>query len=610
MDMLYPVTIMMAAAVLVVSISRKFGFGSILGYVLAGTIIGPWGLNLIRDSQSILHFSEIGVVLLLFIIGLELKPSRLWVLRKAIFGMGAAQVLLSTLIITVIAKQFVATWMAASVIGFGLSLSSTAFALQLLAERRGLGTPYGRSALHILLFQDIAVIPVLAMMPLIAVEDIGRQVISLGDVVKTIALIAVFWLFARFLLRPALRFVAAARIHEVFTAAALLLVLGSALLMQSIGMSMALGAFLAGVLVADSEYRHQLEADIEPFKGLLLGLFFMAVGMSANLGLFTVQAATILFIVASLILVKFMILVVIARLASLQSNNARLLGLYLSEGGEFGFILFTLAADYQLLTAELRDLLVVAVTLSMVMTPLILLLYEKIMRKVSQPAEVPAYDIINTAETADSKVVLAGFGRFGQIISRILRTQHIRFTAIEIDPGHVDFVRRLGNQVYYGDASNKTLLEVANTKKAEIFVLAVGNVENSIKIAELVRREFSNVRLFARARTRKHEMRLRALGAEVIIRDTLLSSMYLAEKTLTALGFTPEQAATAKERFYAHDCATLDKQFAYREDQQMLIQTSRESAQELERLFSEDELGNNVKTIENVAGQGVDSKKS
>ncbi|MCF7981766.1 MAG: monovalent cation:proton antiporter-2 (CPA2) family protein [Pseudomonadales bacterium] len=604
MDMLYPASIMMAAAVLVVPISKKFGFGSILGYVLAGLVIGPWGLNLIRDSQSILHFSEIGVVFLLFIIGLELQPSRLWLLRKAIFIIGSAQVLLTTLTITAITGLFVNSWTTACVIGFGLSLSSTAFALQLLAERQDLATPHGRSALHILLFQDIAVIPVLALIPLAAINEIDGQAIALGAVSKTIAIIAAFWLFTRYLLRPALRFVASARIHEVFTAAALLLVLGTALLMHSIGVSMALGAFMAGVLVADSEYRHQLEADIKPFKGLLLGLFFMSVGMSANLSVFAEQAVIILLIVAGLILVKSIILSLIARVAKLKSNDARRLGLYLSQGGEFGFILYTLAADYYLLPVELKDLLVVAVTLSMVMTPLILLLHEQIMRRISGTAEVPVYD---TIDTTDSKVILAGFGRFGQIISRILRTQHIRFTAIEIDPGHVDFVRRLGNKVYYGDASNKKLLEVANTKNAEVFVLAVGNIEKSIKIAELVRREFPNARLFARARTRKHEMRLRALGAEMIIRDTLLSSMYLAEKILIALGLPSEQAMLAKERFYTHDCTTLDKQFAYREDQQMLIQTSREAATELEQLFSEDEL-EYAKVIESTGEKVLLSK--
>lgn len=587
MDMLYLASIMMAAAVLVVPISRKFGFGSILGYVLAGLAIGPWGLDLIRDSQSILHFSEIGVVFLLFIIGLELQPSRLWLLRNVILGVGSAQVLLTTLIITVITGQFVNSWSTACIIGFGLSLSSTAFALQLLAERQDLATPHGRSALHILLFQDIAVIPVLALVPLAALNGFEGQGMSLGGISKTIAIIVTFWLFARYLLRPALRFVASARIHEIFTASALLLVLGSALLMHSIGVSMALGAFLAGVLVADSEYRHQLEADIAPFKGLLLGLFFMSVGMSANLGIFAEQTVSILLIVTSLILVKFIILSLIGRAAKLKGNDARRLGLYLSQGGEFGFILYTLAADYHLLSVELRDLLVVAVTLSMVMTPLLLLLHEQLMRKIQRTVEDPVYD---TIDSADSKVIIAGFGRFGQIISRILRTQHIRFTAIEIDPGHVDFVRRLGNKVYYGDASSKKLLEIANIQKVEVFVLAVGNVEKSIKIAELIRREFPDTRLFARARTRKHEMRLRALGAEMIIRDTLLSSMYLAEQLLIALGLPSEQAMLTKERFYAHDCATLDKQYVYREDQQMLIQTSREAATELEQLFSEDEL--------------------
>lgn len=589
MELLYPTTIMMAAAVIMVPLSRKLGFGSILGYVLAGLIIGPWGLHLIKDSQSILHFAEIGVVLLLFIIGLELRPARLWELRRSIFGTGTAQVLLTTLVLTTIAGLLLDAWTAALVVGFGLSLSSTAFVLQLLTERRELSTPPGRSAVHVLLFQDIAVIPFLALIPVLAGTDATLNRNTLSEIVLPLLLVLSFWFFARYLLRPLLHFVAAARIQEVFTAAALLLVLGAALMMQTIGISMALGAFLAGVLVADSEFRHQLEADIQPFKGLLLGLFFLAVGMSANLGLLIERPLTILAVVGGVLLIKAVILLLIGRVVKLRIGEAALLGLYLSQGGEFGFILFSLAADYQILSNDLRDLLIVAVTLSMVSTPAILLLYEQIMRRIPVKTPPPVYDY-EAINSPNPKVIMAGFGRFGQIISRILRTQHIAFTAIEIDPDHLDFVRRLGNKVYYGDASDKKLLDAAHIEAAELFVLAVGNVEKSIQVAEAVKRDYPHVRLFARARTRRHEMRLRALGAEVIIRDTLLSSMFLAEKTLIALGFSELHAATARERFYQYDKATLDKQFAYREDQEMLVQTSRQAARELEQLFSEDEL--------------------
>lgn len=587
MDMLHAMTIIMAAAVIVVSISKKIGFGSILGYILAGLAIGPWGLNFITDAERILNFSEIGVVLLLFVIGLELRPERLWVLKKSIFGLGVAQVAFTTLVITVIAYLFIASWMTAAIVGFGLSLSSTAFALQLLAEKKTLPTPHGKAALHILLFQDLAAIPALAIIPLLAIGDITTESSVALGLSKLILVLVSFYLFARYLLRPILRFIAAIRTHEIFTAAALLLVLSSALIMESIGVSMALGAFLAGVLVADSEYRYQLEADIDPFKELLLGLFFMAVGMSANLGLLISQPVTILVIVLSLVLLKAFILFIIGKIARLSNNEALSLGLCLSQGGEFSFILFSLAANQNLLNNEIKDLLVVAVTLSMATTPLVVQAHKNLVQRYSNRNKIEKYDVIDTKKPT---VVLAGVGRFGQIVLRVLRTQNIAFTAIDSDSQHVDFVRKLGNKVYYGDASNKHLLDTAETASARVFVLAVDDVATSIRIAGLVKREYPDIRLLARARTRMHEMQLRALGADFIIRETLLSSMSLAENLLISLDLSADRAADIIERFYQHDRKTLDKQFAYRDDQKRLIQTSREAAEELKEIIAADKL--------------------
>ncbi len=587
MDMLHSATILMGAAVIAVSISQSLGFGSVLGYIIAGLLIGPWGLNLISNSEDILHFSEIGVVLLLFIIGLGMKPARLWALRKSIFGLGATQVTITTLLLAALAAVLVDSWVTAVVVGFGLSLSSTAFALQLMMERRKLASPYGRSALRILLFQDLAAIPALVIIPIIAVTELGSSADILKDIFSTVATLAAFWLFARFLLRPMLRFVAAARIHEIFISAALLLVLGSALLMQAIGVSMALGAFLAGVLVADSEYRYQLESDIEPFKGLLLGLFFMAVGMTANLGLLTVEPAALVLIALAIVLCKGALLFSIARLVKLNNAQALLLAVYLCQGGEFGFILFTLSARHGLMSVELSELLIMAITLSMMMTPVLLYLVERLMKKSTVTEQLPNYDVIDAQEP---KVIIAGFGRFGQIVSRLIRTQKIRFTAIEIDPGRVDFIRQLGSKIYYGDASQKQLLDTAGTSKAEILVLAIGDIETSLKIAAMVKRHYPDIRLFARARTRRHEMRLRELGADVIIRDTLLSSMHLAEQVLRSMGLSVEKAAYVKERFYRHDAETLDKQIAYLADQERLMQSQREALMELETLFAEDEM--------------------
>lgn len=585
MSMLHATAIIMAVAIFVVSITKKFGFGSVPGYILAGVIIGPWGFNLISDAESILHFAEIGVILLLFIIGLGLRPSRLWLLRKSIFGLGTFQVLLTTLIFALIARLFLESWVAAVVIGFGLSLSSTAFALQIIADKGNSQSPHGRVALHILLFQDLVAIPALAFIPLISVGDAGTNAELAIAMVKTFITLFIFWLFMRYLLRPILGFIASTRTREIFTAASLLLVLGSALVMESVGISLALGAFLAGVLVAGSEYRHQLEADIDAFKGLLLGLFFITIGISVNFSLLTEKTASITIIAIAIVLCKAAILLLVGYVAKLKRIELTKLAICLSQGGEFGFILFSLAAEYHLLASEVNELLIVAVTLSMITTPLIFIVYEKIQIRFLNKRERVVFDEI---EPQESRVIIAGFSRFAQIISRILRTQGINFTAIELDPDHVDFVRRLGSRVYYGDASNKKLLEAAGIEHADIFILAVGNVAASIKIASLVKREYPNIRLFARARTRMHEMQLRALGAEVIIRDTLLSSMYLAEKVLVAFGLSTEKAEEAKNRFYVHDVQTLDKQFVYREDLKMLIQTTREASDELERLFMED----------------------
>lgn len=577
--------IILAAAIIIASVSRRLGFGSVPGYIFAGIIIGPWGLNIIASMENILHFSEIGVVFLLFIIGLELRPARLWMLRTPIFGTGSFQVLVSTVVFCGIARLFTDSWSSAAIIGFGLSLSSTAFALQVIAERNQLDTKHGRSALHILLFQDVIAVPVLAVIPMVAADSIEMGPDVLSGVLKMVLILAFFWVFARFLLRPILRIVAATRTNELFTAFGLLLVIGSALLMESIGVSMALGAFLAGVMVADSEYRHQLEADIEPFKGLLLSLFFISVGMSANLGLFAGQIGAVLGITLLIVTVKGVILFVIGRLTRLDVRESLTLAVCLGQGGEFAFILFSLAQSHGLLATELNDRLILAVTLSMVLTPLVLFALDKLLAGRSKDGAGLPFDEIANREP---RVILAGFGRFGQIISRIIRSQGICFTAIELDSGHVDFVRRMGNRVYYGDAANRKLLEVAGTGKAQIFVLAIGNVETSTRVAGIVLREYPNIRLFARARNRMHEMRLREMGAEVIIRDTLLSGMHLAEKVLVSFGIPDRKAKEVNELFFRHDAATLDRQFAYRNDRKKLMQSQREAARELEELFAED----------------------
>ena len=584
--LLHDATIYLAAAIVAVVLARKLGFGAVLGYLFAGVLVGPWGLRLITDVDNILHFSELGVVLLLFIIGLELQPSRLWVLRRSVFGLGSAQVLATGCVLTLVARTLSLDWPAAILVGFGLSLSSTAFVLQMLAERKELTTAHGRAAFGVLLFQDLAVIPLIALVPLLAsgAESMGAF-IRLDEALAAILVLAGFVIGGHYLLRPVLRLVASARIHEIFTAAALLIVLGAAVLMETLGLSMGLGAFLAGMLVADSEYRHQLETDIAPFKGLLLGLFFIAVGMSADLGLLAEEPGLIVAITVGLIVGKAAILYPLALIFRIRGLTALRLTLVLSQGGEFAFVLFHLATTEGLWPEIITSRLVLAVTLSMAATPILYLLGARLAGSAGAGKDERPYDQV---EDRHHQVIIAGFGRFGQIIGRILAMQGIPFTALEANPSQVDFVRRFGNKVYYGDAARLDLLRTAHVDEARVFVLAIDDIEVSLKIAEAVKHHFPNLHLAARARNRQHALRLMDCGADYIIRDTLLSSIWLAGEVLKDIGLTPDEAKAATELFLKHDNETLEKQYAIHRDEDALIQSARDASEELRRLFKSD----------------------
>jgi len=577
--------ILLAAAVLTVSVFRFLRLSSILGYIAAGLIIGPWGLNLIGDIGNITRVSEFGVVLLLFVIGLELQPTRLWVMRRLVFGLGTAQVLVCTLALAALAYALGQTPVAAAVVGFGLSLSSTPLVLQLLAERKQLHAQHGRAAFGILLFQDLAVLPVLAVLPLLGAQA-GAQTAQAAWWAGLLKLLAVIGIVVggRLLLRPALRVVARVQVGEVFTAAALLTVIATALLANAAGLSGSLGAFLAGVLLADSEFRHELEADLEPFKGLLLGLFFISVGMRANLDLFALELPTLLLVTAGFLGVKIAVVRVLGGLAGQKRDTAWRLAFALPAGGEFAFVLFILAARQQLLDARTADLLVLAVTLSMMLGPLLLIVYEAFATRWLLPPQRP-YDAIDAHETP---VIIAGFGRFGQIVGRVLRVKGIPFTALDSSQTHVDFVRRFGNEVYYGDASRLDLLRAAGAASARFLVLAIDDTEASTRTAVLVREQFPNLRIFARARSRQHVFALMDAGVENIVRETYGSSLELATSILEALGETPAAAREAVRRFRAHDEATLAKQYAVKEDDIKFLATSREAAQQLEKLFESD----------------------
>jgi len=582
--MLASFALFLAAAVLFVPIFKRLGLGAVLGYMAGGVAIGPWGMGWITDVHSILHFSEFGVVLLLFLIGLELQPSRLWTLRKSVFGLGGAQVLLTGLALTAAGRFFGLTMQTAVVAGFGLAMSSTAFVLQMLAERGELVDHHGRAAFSILLFQDLAVIPFLAIIPMLTGE--GRAEVTGApfwlSTAKAVAAIVVVILGGRYALRPLLRVLASTKVAEIFTAAALLVVVVSALALDAVGLSMSLGAFLAGVLLADSEYRHELQADIEPFKGLLLGLFFIAVGMSANLGMLMERPVQLLGLTVGLIVTKSLVLYVCGRVYGLGHRHSTALACALSQGGEFAFVLFSVATAAGVLRGDLRDLLIMAVTLSMVATPLLYLLQARLQRE----DETLPFDEIVTPTTP---VIIAGFGPSGQIVGRVLRLSKIPFTVLERNWEHVDFMRQFGVPVFYSDATRVEVMRAAHADAAKVLVIAIPDQEVSMHIAEMARKHFPHLALYAFAKDRRHAMHLIDLGVHVI-RRTYLSSLELTRQLLIELGTRPEQAERALETFRRHDEETLAKQQAVFRDEQQLVQSARDAARELQDLFSTDRL--------------------
>ena len=582
--MLLDIALFLAAAVLFVPLFKRLGLGAVLGYLAAGVCIGPWGLGLISDVESILHFSEFGVVLLLFVIGLELQPTRLWRLRSAVFGSGGLQVVLTTLALAGIAIAAGLTPVAALVAGFGLAMSSTAFVLQMLAERGELTTRHGRAAFAVLLFQDLSIIPFLALVPVLALGNgvhassgastVASVAMALGAVVLTV-------LGGRYALRPLLRVLARIQLNEIFTAAALLVVIATALAMDAVGLSMSLGAFLAGVLLADSEYRHELQADIEPFKGLLLGLFFIAVGMSANLGLFVERPLQVLAVVAALIAVKAVVLYVVGRIGGLPGDSSRSLALALAQGGEFAFVLFGVAANAQLIDRGLQDLLVLSVTLSMMLSPILYLLHARLRPELAPPP----FDEIDIEA---APVVIAGFGPFGQIIGRILRVRRIRYSVLDKNADNVAFLRRLGIPVFYSDAARFEVLRAAHAGEARLLVVAIADRDESLRVVQMARHHFPDLPIMACARTRQHALELLDLGVRSVIRRSYFSSLEATRKVLMMLGETEAQAEHTISTFRRHDEKTLLRQHAGARDEQTLLQAAREAARELEELFNAD----------------------
>jgi len=587
MHLLEQAAVFLLTAVLMVPLFQRLKLGAVLGYLAAGMVIGPWGLGVVSEMPSTLQFAEFAVVLLLFLIGLELDPARLWALRRTVFGLGGAQVALTGAALGTVALLAGLSWQAALIAGLGCAMSSTALVISSLAERGQLIARHGREAFAILLFQDLAVIPLLALLPLLGGEHAQGGANGMAAL-KGIIAIGIVIAGSRIIVRPALKFIARHSSREVFTAAALLLVVGTSLVMEKIGLSMSLGAFLAGVLLADSEFRHELEADIEPFKGLLLGLFFMAVGMSANLGLLLTAPLLVCGLALGLMAAKFAVMYAIGRAIKAPNDSAQRLAISLAQGGEFAFVLFSAAGALGVIDTRVNEVLVMAVTLSMLLAPFAFVAHEKLLERWLARRSEPEYDSI---DGPGNPVIIAGYGRFGQIVSRVLRMCGIATTALEASYQQVDFVRKFGNKIYYGDASRLDLLHAAKTGDAKLFVLAIDDVEASVKTAALVRKHFPNLPILARARNRVHYFRLRNLGIKTIYRETFLSSLEVAHQALLRTGLGVSAAQRAVALFKNHDETQLEAQYAIQHDEAQLIQTAQQAAAQLQELFEADAAG-------------------
>ncbi len=595
MTQIFEVMVFLTCAVLIVPLFKKWGLGTVIGYLVAGTIVGPFGLALITDVDQILHISELGVVLLLFLIGLELEPRKLWSMKVPVFGYGNAQLILTALLVFLLLAalnhftQDSQSTLVSGVLGCALALSSTAFALQLLSEKNQLVTDHGQLAFSILLLQDLAIIPLLALLPLLSQAPPTSQTFSMFAVSPGWALVLVIMLIGlgHYLICPFFKFIAKTRNQEIFTAAALLIAIGTAVLMSLIGLSMSLGAFIAGVLLAESEYKHEVEANIQPFKGLLLGLFFIAVGMSLDWTMVQNQTGMVALCTAGLISIKFVVLLIIGKWAKLSMKSALYLAASLSQGGEFAFVLLTTAVSHQVVSPQISAFWAVVVTLSMMITPILLLFFEKIIfPRLVKEEQRPQYDAVTQPE---SPVIIAGFGRFGQIIARILHIKKIAFTALDSNFEQVDFVRQYGDKIYYGDATRLELLKSAKADQARVLLVAVDDIDTSVQIVALANKNFPHLKVYARARNRKHVHQLMQHKVEGFVRETFLSSVEMAKQLLQGLGMPFHEADTLTRTFREYDEQLLHNQYQYKDDLSKSIDVTKQAAKELETLFKIDD---------------------
>jgi glutathione-regulated potassium-efflux system ancillary protein KefC len=578
------ILVYLGAAVLAVPVARFLGLGAIIGYLFAGILIGPWGLKFVTSPDEILEFAEFGVVLMLFLVGLELEPQRLWSLRKTIFGWGSVQLFGSTALLGLAALAFGIDWHVALVAGLGLAMSSTAIGLGVLAERNMLATTAGESIVSVSLLQDVAAIPILALLPFLAFAA-GHESGGWLGAAKAIGMIAVIILGGRLLLRPMLRWIAKSETPEIFTAASLLLVVATAALMNAVGLSMALGAFLAGVLLAESEYRRELETDIEPFKGLLLGLFFIAVGMSIDFAIVLQQPWAIAAIVVGFLLAKAAALWTMARLMPIPRIERPVFIILLAQGGEFGFVVFQTAAQAGVITAPVSSLLVAAVAISMLVTPLLLVAADRWWIPFLAGSKRKS-DVEELRELQDAPVIIAGFGRYGQIVGRMLYANGVKPTVLDHDAEAIEALRKFGWPVFYGDATRLDLMRTAGADNARVLVLAIDDVQQSVECAKMARENFPNLVIVARARNVQHYYELYELGVTLIERETLDSALMTARSALELIGWQPHQARNLALRFRRHNVAQLAAMAPHRKDEARLVAAAKQGRQQLEELFA------------------------
>lgn len=604
---LYHIFIFLTAACIIIPLASRFKIGSVLGYLIIGVLIGPFGFKLIGNAEQIMQFAEFGVIMMLFLIGLELEPETLWRLRKAIIGLGSLQVILTTSILTLVGILLGYNWRICIAASMALSLSSTALVLQSLQEKNLMHTTIGETSFAILLFQDIAVIPILIILPLLVMEGVTpvaktgllSSLPGLEQAGIVAALIATIIVIGYFFSHYFFYIIAQTNLREVFTATSLALIVGITLLMQTIGISPGLGAFVAGVVLANSEYKRTLETDIEPFKGLLLGLFFISVGMRMDFTILAQHPVNLLGTIALFITIKALILLFLGRSFGLSRVQSIGIALLLSQGSEFAFVLFQFASSSEVITEPLADFFIFAIALSMATTPLLMMIYRRFIVPRFMSNLPPRYDTIDEQHA----VILAGYGRFGQIIGRFLNAQGVNLTVLENDPEQVELLRKFGFKGYFGDASRLDLLKNAGADKAKLLIVAVDDPDTSLDIVRLAKQEFPQIKIYSRARNRRHAYELHKEGVDYFRREVFDSSLTMAQEVMTFLGYNPDTMRRNARTFKHYDERNLVKSFEFFETEHELINFSRQATGELERVLQEDRISTTkIKKRDGIVG--------